>query len=139
VAGLLLLTSASTGVLADGRDYTDGPVLNVAAIRTVDGHFDEYMHWLATGWKKEQEAAKKAGVILSYSVMVAQPRKPEDPDIYLITEFKNWAALDSLGSKLDAVSKQVEGSLEAADKSEADRSKIRTVLGAETVQEAMLK
>src|SRR6516165_12038235 len=90
-AAVLALGTLSVTAFADGRDWNDGPVVNVAAIRTVDGHFDEYMHWLATGWKKEQEAAKKAGVILSYSVMVAQPRKPEDPDIYLITEFKNWA------------------------------------------------
>ena len=40
-------------------NYNDGPVLNVAAIRTVDGHFDDYMQWLATAWKKQEEAAKK--------------------------------------------------------------------------------
>ena len=49
------------------------------------------------------------------------------------------AALDHLGSKLDQVSAKVEGSVEAANKSEADRAKIRTVLGSDTVQVADLK
>jgi hypothetical protein len=131
--------AASSSALADGRDWNDGPVLNVAAIRTVDGHFDDYMHWLATTWKKQEEAAKAAGLITKYRVLVVEARGPNDPDIYLVTEFKNWAALDNLGGKLDAVSTKLEGSLEAASKSEADRAKIRTVLGSQTMQEATLK
>src|ERR1700738_1765773 len=135
-SALLLGATLATSTYADGRHYNDGPVVNVAAIRTVDGHFDDYMQWLATTWKKQEEAGKKAGLILSYRVLVAEPRSPSDPDIYLVTEFKNWAALDGLGGKLDAVSTQVEGSLEKANQSEADRGKIRTVLGSQTMQTA---
>ncbi len=138
-AALLSLTAFSATAYADGRDWDDGPVINVAAIRTVDGHFDDYMHWLRTVYKKTQEAAKKAGLITSYRVIVVEPRGPNDPDIYLVTEFKNWAALDHLGSRADKVSAEVEGSVDAANKSEADRAKIRTVLGSRTEQEALLK
>jgi len=136
---LVSLTSLATTAYADGRDWNDGPVINVASIRTVDGHFDDYMHWLATTYKKQQEAAKKAGLITTYRVVVIEPRGPNEPDILLVTEFKNWAALDGLGGKLDAVSVKVEGSLEKANQSEADRAKIRTVLGSRTQQEALLK
>ena len=139
-AGALLALASMTGIAyADGRDYTDGPVVNSAYIRTVDGHFDDYMHWLATSFKKQQEAAKAAGLILSYRVLVVEARNPQDPDIILVTEYKNWGALDHLGSKLDQVSAKIEGSVEAADKAEADRAKIRTVLGSRTMQEALLK
>ena len=136
---LLSLTALSSVALADGRDWNDGPVVNVASIRTVDGHFDDYMHWLATTYKKQQETAKAAGLITSWRVMVIEARTANDPDILLVTEFKNWAALDHLGGKFDQVSAQVEGSVEAAAKSEADRAKIRTVLGSRTEQEAILK
>jgi hypothetical protein len=97
------------------------------------------MHWLATTYKKQQEAAKKAGVITGYRVFVIEARGPNDPDILLVTEFKNWAALDRLGSRLDAVSTEVEGSVDKANQSEMDRAKIRTVLGSRTQQEAVLK
>jgi hypothetical protein len=136
LVGFSMLTSPA---YADGKDWNDGPVINVSSIRTVDGHFDEYMHWLATTYKKQQEAAKKAGIITAYRVIVVEARGPNDPDILLVTEFKNWAALDRLGSKFDQVSVQIEGSVEAAAKSEADRGKMRTVLGSRTEQEAILK
>jgi len=138
-AALLAATALTATAYADGPDWTDGPVLNVASIRTIDGHFNDYMHWLATGFKKEQEAAKKAGLITSYEVIVIEARGPNDPDILLVTEFKNWAALDHLGSKLDQIATQTEGSVAASDKSEADRAKIRTVLGSRTEQIAILK
>ena len=138
-AALVAASALTTPVYADGRDWNDGPVINVSSIRTVDGHFDDYMHWLATTYKKQQEAAKKAGLITSYRVIVIEPRGPNEPDILLVTEFKNWAALDHLGSKFDQISAQIEGSTEAAAKSEVDRAKIRTVLGSRTQQEALLK
>jgi hypothetical protein len=138
-AALVAATALSTAAYADGPDWNDGPVINVAAIRTVDGHFNDYMHWLATTYKKQQEAAKKAGLITGYRVIVVEARGPNDPDIYLVTEFKSWAALDHLGGKLNQIFAQTEGSVAAADKSEAERAKIRTVLGSRTEQEALLK
>jgi hypothetical protein len=136
---LLALTTLTTTAYADGRDWNDGPVINVASIRTAEGHFDDYMHWLATTYKKQQEAAKKAGIITAWRVIVIEARGPNEPDILLVTEFKNWAALDHLGSKLDAVSVEVEGSVEKAAQADAERNKIRTVLGSRTQQEAILK
>jgi hypothetical protein len=136
---LVFLAVFSTFAYADGRDYSDGPVLNVSAIRTVDGHFDEYMHWLSTTFKQQEEAAKKAGLITRYQILVAQPQGPHDPDIYLVIEYKNWAALDGLAGKLDGISAQVEGSVQKAAQSQADRAKIRTVLGSQTMQVAVLK
>lgn len=138
-AALLAATTLTTTALADGRDWNDGPVINVASIRTVDGHFDDYMHWLATNFKKQSEAAKKAGIILSYRVIIVEARGPNDPDVLLVTEYKNWAALDHLGSRFDSVLAQTEGSVDKANQSEADRAKIRTVLGSRTEMEAILK
>jgi hypothetical protein len=136
---LLLATTLVTTAHADGRDFKDGPVVNVSSIRTLDGHFDDYMHWLATTWKQQEEAAKKAGLINSYEVLVVEPRGPQDPDIYLVVEYKNWAALDGLGGKLDAISAQVEGSVDKANQSESGRAKIRTIIGSQTMQRADLK
>ena len=138
-AAALLGATFSGTVLADGKYWNDGPVVNSSYIRTVDGHFDEYMHWLATGYKKQQEAAKAAGLITNYRVLVVEARTPQDPDIILVTEYKNWAALDHLGGKFDDLTTKLEGSTEAASKQQADRSKIRTVLGSRTMQEAILK
>ena len=72
-------------------------------------------------------------------MLIGQPHNAQDADIILITEYKNWAALDQLGGKFEKVLTKVEGSVDAANKSEADRAKIRTVLGSDNVQVAVLK
>ncbi|HXW74789.1 MAG TPA: hypothetical protein VEK10_08255 [Steroidobacteraceae bacterium] len=136
---LLALTTLSAPVWADGRYWNDGPVVNASYIRTVDGHFDEYMHYLQTTYKQQQEAAKKAGLILSYRVLLVEARTPQDPDIILVVEYKNWAALDHLGGKFEAIATQVEGSVDKANQGVADRNKIRAILGSRTMQEAVLK
>jgi hypothetical protein len=133
------LAVTSVAALADDHAYTEGPVVNVAAIRTEYGKFDDYMNYLDTTWKAGQEAAKKAGDITSYRVIVVEPRDENDPDIYLVTNYKNWAALDNATAKSDAIAKQVEGSLAASNKGAVDRGKIRRVLGSWTGQELVLK
>ena len=138
-ATLAVLAFASVSALADDHAYTEGPVVNVARIRTVDGKFDEYMKWIDTVWKQEQELGKKAGDVLSYEVLSVQPRSLEDADLLLVVRYKNWAALDNGLAKQDAIAKQIEGSVTAANQAQADRAKIRTVLGSSTMQQLVLK
>ena len=138
-AAFVCLACASVTAFADDHSYSEGPVINVSRIRTVDGKFDDYMKWLATTWKAEEEAAKKAGYILGYEVTTLESPGPDDPDILLMITYKNWAALDGALAKGDAIAKQIEGSVTAANQSQADRGKIRRVLGTYTMQVAVLK
>ncbi len=138
-AAFATLACTSFTALADDHAYTEGPVVNVSRIRTVDGKFDDYMKWLDTTWKQEQEAAKKAGYILSYEVVGIEPREPDDPDLLLRITYRNWAALDGALAKGDAIAKEFEGSVAAANQAQADRAKIRTVLGSATMQVLQLK
>lgn len=138
-AAFLGLAVISVAAVADDHAYTDGPVVNVAAIRTEYGKFDDYIKYLDTTWKAEQEAAKKAGNIISYRVVTVEPRGENDADIYLVINYKNWAAFDGATAKGDAISKQVQGSLAASNQGAVDRAKIRRVLGSWTGQELDLK
>jgi|SRR5271163_3806938 len=125
--------------LADDHVYSEGPVVNVSRVRTVDGKFEEYMRFLATKWKQEQEAGKKAGDVLSYEVITVEPRTPDDPDLLLVIYYKNWASLDGSIAKGDAIAKIVDGSVAASNKAEADRASIRRILGSSTMQVLNLK
>jgi hypothetical protein len=133
------LAVTSVAAVADDHAYTEGPVVNVAAIRTAYGKFDNYMKYLDTTWKAEQEAAKKAGYIISYRVVTVEARGENDPDIYLVINYKNWAAFDGATAKGDAIAKQVEGTLVTSNQGAVDRGKIRRVLGSWTGQELDLK
>lgn len=138
-AAFACFACASAAVLADDHSYSEGPILNITSIRTVDGKFEEYMNWLATTWKQSQEAAKKAGYITAYEVVVAEPHGPNEPDLYLVITMKSWSALDGSIAKNDAITKQIEGTLEKANQAQSARGKIRTVLGSQTVQVLQLK
>jgi hypothetical protein len=97
------------------------------------------LKYLATTWKAEQEAGKKTGNIISYKIVTVEPRGENDPDIYLVTTYKNWAALDGATARSDAIFKQIEGSLAASNQGAVDRGKIRRNLGSWTGQELILK
>lgn len=135
----IVLVLSSVAALADNHPFTEGPVVNVFAIRTENGKFDEYLKFLETIWKPTQEASKKAGYITSYKVIRVEPRNENDPDIYLVTYYRNWAALDDWIVKADVVAKEVEGSVTEANKSTSNRDQIRRILGSWTGQELNLK
>jgi hypothetical protein len=136
-ASALLFTASLAA--ADDQPYTEGHVVNVSAIRTEYGHTEDYLKFLAGNWKKEMEASKAAGLIVDYHVYAAEPRGPNDPDVYLVITYKNWAALDGLADKSDAIASKVYGSVMKSDEGAIDRGKIRRTLGSETIQELVLK
>ena len=139
VVAFLGLALSGVSAFADEHPFTEGQVVNVTAIRTEYGKFDDYMQFLDTTWKATKEAAKKAGYITSYKVITVEARGENDPDIYLVVYYKNWAALDGATAKADSITNQVVGSLAAASQGAVDRGKIRRILGSWTGQQLDLK
>lgn len=119
--------------------FENGPVWDFAQVQTKDGHFDDYMRWLSTTWKAQEEALKKEGVIIGYKVyLVANPRQGE-PDIILANEYANMAAFDTPVAKQYAIQAKISGSIAKADEEQAARGSIRTLLGDVMTREAILK
>ena len=116
LGGLLALVAITGGTAAAAdRPYTEGVVMNVSAVRTEPGMFEEYMKYLAGPYKQSMEEQKKAGVIIDYAIYAANPRSPHDPDLYLVTVYKNMAALDDLNAKTDPITDRIWGSVEKSD------------------------
>ena len=139
MAAFVGIALTSFAAVADNHPFTEGQVVQVSAIRTEYGKFDDYMTFLDTTWKATQEASKKAGYTTGYKVITVEPRGENDPDIYLVVYFKNWAALDGSTAKGDAIANEVEGSVAASNKGAVDRGKIRRILGSWTGQQLDLK
>lgn len=124
---------------ASDRGYDNGPVWDVGAIQTKDGHFDDYMKFVTTDWKKQQETLKKAGYILDYKVYVVTDPRDNEPDIYLATKYKNMAAFDVSIAEMDAFFAKNMGPQEQVNKEQQDRGAIRTVRGDMLMRELNLK
>ncbi len=138
-AACLGLLVSGAAAMADDHAFSEGGLVNVSYIRTMDGKFDDYMKFVDTTWKASQDAAKKAGYITGYKVISLQPRTENDPDLALVVYYKNWAALDGSTAKGDEIAKQIEGSVAAANQGTSDRNKIRRIIGSWTGQELLLK
>ena len=140
VLGIALFAAPVVSIAADdGYAYTEGSVLDVTSVRTKPGMFNAYLQFLSTTYKPMMEEQKKAGVILSYAVYGASPKSPNEPDLFLVVEYKNMAALDDLNAKTDPISKKYWATMAASDKAAADRESIRQILGDELIRELKLK
>jgi hypothetical protein len=136
----LAVSSLSLNARAqDVRQYTDGPVTEVAYIQVEYGHFEEYIDWLNSTWKPTMEAMKKAGLIIDYKVFRLTPKSPEQPNIVLWITYKNAAAALDKGVELEEVAKKVIGSTEVQNKARVGRNEYRKVLGTEYIRELILK
>src|ERR1700730_12910829 len=107
LAAAVLIIAMQAAFAADEKVYTDGPVVNVAYIKTKPGQFEAYMKYLATTYKQLMESEKKAGYVLSWSVYRAQPHSATEADLILTTTYKNWAALDGISDRINVEQKKV--------------------------------
>ena len=139
LAGLLLSFVAVGVAGAADQPYSEGAVSEISSIRTEPGKFDDYLAWLAGPYKQMMEAEKAAGIIVDYAVYATTPRTPNDPDLYLVTVYKNMAALDDLAAKSDPIAEKLQGSMAEQNKAYIERGKMRTVLGSQLIREAVLK
>ena len=125
--------------VADELPYKEGTVTQVSSIKIKEGRFLDYWTFLSTSWRQEMEEAKKQGIVVSYTIFEAYAKTPHEPDLYLVVEYPNLAALDNIDEKMSAIDKKIWGSLKQASQSDADRDAIRTVLGAELIRELRFK
>src|ERR1700683_891284 len=94
------------GVLACGLcvagelPYKVGTVTQVTSIKIKEGKFFDYWTFLSTSWRQEMEAAKKEGIVVSFTVFQANPKTPDEPDLYLVVEYPNLATLDTIDEKM---------------------------------------
>lgn len=136
----MLAFAAVSAFAQEPRSYSEGPVMDVTAVRVKDGQWDAYMSYLQAKYKPMLEAQKEAGVILGYSVYATVPRTPKDPNLYLTVVYANMAALDGLEDKTEPLMKKVSGQNRAeGEKAYADRATMREILGSELIRELIIK
>jgi len=136
VAFLFFLTPA----LFAQEHYTEGPIWRVQLIRVKPTQMDAYLTSLQQSTKPLVEEQKKEGIILDYKVFLKQTKNnPEDWDIAVAIEYKNYAAMDGLAAKGEAVRDKIIGSKQAAQQLGEKRAEIREIVSSELLQEIFLK
>ena len=135
----LLLVGSYVVTAQVARPYRNGSVWDVAFIRVKPGMNQAYLSYLAGDWKKEQEALKSAGLILSYKVLQTEPHNPGDFTLMLMTEYKDLATMEANESKADAMVQKVIGDDQKQMQGYRERLEIREVLGSRLAREIILQ
>ena len=111
------------------KPYHPGTVWNIGFISVKAGMSDRYKKYLAEDWKREREALKKAGYVLSYKVIETETHGPEDFNVILMTEFKDLASMEANEEKAQALSEQMFGGTPKIESGYQERSSYREVVG----------
>lgn len=142
IVGLIMVMVMALSVVVFAqvnRPYRNGSVWNVAFIRMKPGMETAYLNYIANDWKKEQEASKKEGLILSYKVLTTEAHGAGDFNILLMTEFKDLATMEANEGKADNLSQRVTGNDEKQRQGYRDRLEIREVLQDRLAREIILE
>ena len=139
LAGLFAFVALTGAAQAADRPYTEGTVSVVSAIRTEPGQNENYMKYLATTYRQLMDEQKKAGVIVDWSVYTARPSTADGPNLYLVTTYKNLAAMDDLQDRTEALQEKLIGNQEARDAAMVARGKMRSMIGSEVIRKVEFK
>ena len=137
---IVLILTLSVVVFAQvSRPFRNGTVWNVAFIKMKPGMETAYLNYIATDWKRNQEASKKDGLILSYKVLTTEAHGSTDWNIMLMTEYKDMATMEANEAKADALAQKVVGDDQKQMQGYRERLEIREVMGNRLAREIVLE
>ena len=139
LVSVALLIALPAAAQQASRPYSEGPVTDVQFIRVKPGHFDEYMAFLASHYKRLMEGQKKAGVITDWAVYSSDNRDENDWNVAFATTYRNMAALDNLRDRVDPIDSQVYVSLDRSNDALVKRGAMRDILGNRLLRQLIIK
>jgi len=116
-----------------------GTVWQLSFIHVKPGMAPAYDKYLASDWKKEEEALKAAGIVLSYKVVGTEAHSSNDWNLMLMVEYKDLASFEANEDKADALLQKMFGGDEKVMQGYKDRSDIREVMGTRLAREVILE
>ena len=134
LAASIIVASPAAAQL-DGRSYDIGPFWNVSAIDVEDGHFEEYMTFLSGQWRRIQDFTRQQGWTLDYYVLANEYPRENEPDLYLVTRFRDHPSTEEARRRDAAINRFLEQSPMQQDQASGARSSMRTLGGVMLLRE----
>ncbi|MGI8735442.1 MAG: hypothetical protein ACR2LM_19325 [Pyrinomonadaceae bacterium] len=140
--GLLVVLVLALSVVAFAqvnRPFKNGTVWSIGFIRMKPGMETAYLNYVAGDWKREQEALKKDGMIVSYKILQTEAHGAGDWNLMLLTEYKDLATYEQNLDKTDALLQTVIGNDDKQRQGYRERLEIREVLADRLAREIVLE
>ncbi len=135
----LMLTLSVVAFAQVNRPYRNGSVWSIGFIRMKPGMETAYLNYVATDWKRDQEALKKDGLILSYKVLQTEAHGASDWNLMLLTEYKDMATMEANEAKEDALYQRTIGNDDKQRQGYRERLEIREVMAGRLAREIILE
>ena len=139
LAVVVMLTLSVVVFAQVARPFRNGSVWNIGFIQMKPGMDTAYLNYVAGDWKREQEALKKDGQIISYKVLTTESHGSTDWNIMLMTEYKDMATMEANEAKADNLTQKVSGNDEKQMQGYRDRLQIREVMQNRLAREIVLE
>ena len=136
---VVTLTLSVAAFAQVNRPYSNGSVWQISYIQMKPGMENAYKNYLATDWKKQNEALKKDGGIISYMIIQTEGHSSIDFNLMLMVEYKDLATMEANQSKADNLLQTVIGNDAAQMQGYRDRLQIREVLGTRLARQIILE
>lgn len=136
---VLVLTLSVVVYAQVSRPYRNGSVWQISFIRMKPGMETAYLNHVAGDWKRQNEALKKDGQILSYKIITTEGHSSDDWNIMLMIEYKDLATMEANETKADNLAQTVIGNDEKQMQGYRDRLQIREVMGERLAREIILE
>ena len=138
-AASLTLAFATPAFADDAYPVEPGDYVDVSMISIDDGHDLEYLTFLSGLWRRNQDYAKAQGWITGYEILSNENKRPGEPDLYLITRYKeiaNTAEGKRRGDVMQAQMKMTDAEMQAAS---ASRATYRHQMGSQSLRALVWK
>jgi hypothetical protein len=119
--------------------YTEATVWSISMVKTKPGMGDDYIKDLAKTYKVAMEEEKRAGLVVSYKILLGDASNEADYNMLLMVEYKNMAAFDGLRDKTEPISQKIIGGEDERRQAAVKRADVRQILGSKIMREITLK
>jgi hypothetical protein len=104
---LFVALFAVAGGSAQNPAESEKPVWTMEFIKVLPGKLGPTLGYLDDNWMRIREEAKRQGAVLSYHRIGEKSTSEGDPNIVLLTEYKNQSAYDARGKLFASIFKQL--------------------------------
>ncbi len=132
-----LLTIQNTYADDHQPPFKGGNYWEVTGIKTEDGAGLKYSKWLAAEWRKSMDFAVSKGWLESYTVLYNVHARSDEPDIYIVRQFKDWASEDENDKRRGEYMEWAKKSMEKMETESGDRAEYRTIMSTVLLQEML--
>ena len=131
---------AGTQLFAQNPHYNNGPVWRVIYVNVKPGMGDKYWSDLGQNFKPIYDEFKKQGWVVDYKFYTNPVTEhPEDWDVAIAIEYKNWGTIDEMSEKAASITEKHYGSRDAMFEAAKKRAEYSTTVRNSLAREVTLK